>query len=299
MAPLVSVVLPTHNRGATLSRAIHSVLAQTHSDLELIVVDDGSTDGTADVVSEFNDPRLVSVRLDPRSGVAVARNAGIRRARAALIGFQDSDDEWLPTKLALQLELLERCGPEVGAIGGRWVSNGPDPVQIQAPQLESGRHYEAELLDGRCLITPVWLIRRELLDELGLFDERMACLEDWDLLLRLSQVTAMRAVDETVLIKNGAPDTLGGNAALRAPAMEEILARHGRRFLADPPRHASFCLEVADLYLQRGRFVKALQYAGRSTRRGGAPREALLSFVGVLSHAVAGALKRRLLGRRD
>lgn len=291
LAPRVSVVMPTHNRGGMLERAVASVLAQTHSDLELIVVDDGSTDNTAAVLSSVDDARLVCIRLEQRSGAAVARNTGIRRARGELVAFQDSDDHWLPTKLARQLDVMTAGGSAVGAVGGRYLIGDQDASdQISAPRLEQGFGYEAELLDGRCLITPVWLIRRSVLDGLHLFDERMGCLEDWDLMLRLSQRTAMRAVPETVLIKYGAPDSLGGDIDRRAPAMEEILRRHGQRFLAHPRRHAAFCLELAYLCVLRGRPRLALRYAASSLRRRGASPKMLHTFLAASIRA--GVLQR-------
>src|SRR5262245_7829489 len=92
--PAVRIVLPTYNRAALLPRAIRSVLRQTYSDFELIVVDDGSEDATADAIQCFADPRLRYLRLPSNRGAGAARNAGIRMARAAFIAFQDSDDEW-------------------------------------------------------------------------------------------------------------------------------------------------------------------------------------------------------------
>ena len=98
-APNVTVVLPTHDRAKLLRRAIDSVLSQDYQDLELIVVDDASTDDTQTVVQQFADQRIRYVRLADRQGATAARNAGISAARGEFIGFQDSDDEWLPGKL--------------------------------------------------------------------------------------------------------------------------------------------------------------------------------------------------------
>jgi hypothetical protein len=196
-----------------------------------------------------------------------------------LVAFQDSDDVWLPEKLALQLAVFEDHAPAVGAVGGRWVAgDGNGAAEIAAPALETGADYEAELLAGHPLITPVWMIRRQLLEELGLFDERMPCLEDWDLMLRLSLRTAMRAVPATVLVKYGAPDSLGADFGRRAVAMEELLERHEERFLASPRRHASYCLELAYLCVLCGRWRRALRYAVRSLRRRGASPAQLLLF---------------------
>ena len=290
--PRVSVVMPTHNRSTMLARSIDSVLAQTVDDLELIVVDDASTDNTSRVLASINDPRLIRIRLERNSGAAVARNVGIRRARSELVAFQDSDDVWLPEKLALQLAVFEDHAPAVGAVGGRWVAgDGNGATEIAAPALETGADYEAELLAGHPLITPVWMIRRQLLEELGLFDERMPCLEDWDLMLRLSLRTAMRAVPATVLVKYGAPDSLGADFGRRAVAMEELLERHEERFLASPRRHASYCLELAYLCVLRGRWRRALRYAVRSLRRRGASPAQLLLFFNA-------SIQARVLHRR-
>lgn len=277
--PQVSVVLPTRDRANMLPTAVQSVLAQTFDDLELIVVDDGSIDETPSVLGSIDDPRLVYVRLENTQGAAGARNTGIRRARGALVAFQDSDDEWLPHKLERQVAVLTGHDRELGAVGGRYmVDAGSMSEQIAAPQLEIGGDYEVELLEGFCCITPVWLIRRSLLDQLGLFDERMPCLEDWDLMLRLSERARVGAVPENVLVKRGAADSLGGDASRRAVAMEELLRRHRRRFSAHRRRHAGFCLELSYLCLVNRRRGSAARYALRGLTRGGATRQMLSAF---------------------
>src|ERR1043166_1854397 len=107
--PLVSVVLPTYNRAHTLARAVRSVLAQSHRHLEIVVVDDGSTDATVALVQKLalEDPRVRLVQQANR-GPAAARNTGVRQARGEFVAFQDSDDEWLVEKLERQLAALER-----------------------------------------------------------------------------------------------------------------------------------------------------------------------------------------------
>ncbi len=290
--PRVTVVLPAHNRASTLPRAIRSVLDQTYADLELIVVDDGSTDATADVLGRITDPRLRCLRLMPRRGAAAARNAGIAVARGELVAFQDSDDEWLPRKLELQLALLAASPHELGGVGGRYRIDVPGATgEVVAPALETGGDYERELLEGPCLITPLWMIRRSLLEELGGFDERMPCLEDWDLMLRLSRRSRLSAVDEPVLIKHGAPDTLGADPDRRGPAMQALLERHGTRFLAVPERHGRFCLELAELCFRRGQAPHAVRYALRSLRRRGASPSAVLALFG---RALAARVRERL-----
>lgn len=105
--PEVSVIIPTHNRQRLVSRAVRSVLNQTYEDLECIVVDDASSDGTPQVIQTIEDERLVYLRHDRNRGASGARNTGIRAAKSSLIAFLDDDDEWLPEKLVKQVPLLK------------------------------------------------------------------------------------------------------------------------------------------------------------------------------------------------
>ena len=109
-APLVSVVLPTFNRERLLPRAINSVLNQTYKNLELIIVNDGSTDDTEKVVKGYSDKRIRYYKQELNKGGSAARNVGIKLARGELISFQDSDDEWLPEKLERQVRKFSEVG---------------------------------------------------------------------------------------------------------------------------------------------------------------------------------------------
>ena len=112
--PKVSVIIPTYNRAHLVGRAIRSVLNQTYQDFEIIVVDDGSTDNTEEVVKSFNDPRIRYIRHEKNRGGSAACNTGIRAARGEYIAFQDSDDEWLPEKLEKQMQVFENTPTGVG-----------------------------------------------------------------------------------------------------------------------------------------------------------------------------------------
>jgi len=114
--PTVSVIISTYNRAHLIGRAIQSVLNQTYQDFEVIVVDDGSTDNTEEIVKSFNDPRIRYIRHEKNKGAAAARNTGIKAARGKYIAFQDSDDEWLPEKLEKQMKVFENAPPEAGVV---------------------------------------------------------------------------------------------------------------------------------------------------------------------------------------
>jgi glycosyltransferase involved in cell wall biosynthesis len=277
--PLVSVVLPTHNRLECLPRAIDSVLGQTYERLELIVVDDASEDATTDYLQRLGDRRVRWLSLETRGGAGRARNAGVRNATGDLIAFQDSDDEWLPFKLERQVRLLE-TNPDVGGVGGGYTIEGASGTTLyDFPALSRGERYEGEVLEGACCITPVWLFRRDVLIPSGLFDETMPSLEDWDLLLRLSRTTPLRCVFEPILVKRGGPNSIGWDIARRVPAMETLLERHEDRWRAVPRLYAEYCLELAYLNVLLGRRRAVRDYAARAVRSRGLRPTVLASFL--------------------
>jgi len=206
MSPRVSVVIPTYNRGSLLPRAIESALAQTFSDFELIVVDDGSTDHTSEVVRGIADPRIRLVGDTTNRGPSAARNQGIREARCGLVAFLDSDDEWLPRKLELQLARLEGDPDPRTALAYCRVYTYDDLAQ--RPVHEFGEPREGalfhDLLAGwHPVTTSLFLIRRAALLEVGGFDETFHCGEDYDLWLRLAQASyRFVGVNEVLVVKH-------------------------------------------------------------------------------------------------
>jgi glycosyltransferase involved in cell wall biosynthesis len=251
--PLVTVVLPTHNRSDVLGRAVHSVLGQTYETVELVVVDDASTDGTRTLVASVADPRLRVVRLPSRVGPGAARNAGIAVAEGDLFAFQDSDDEWLPGKLARQVALLRASDRDVGWIGGSYVVARPGGHElIMSDNLVHGRPYDEDLVDGRPFVTPTWLVHRDVLAEAGPFREDLENLEDWDLIFRLADVCRFRAVGPVVLVKHGSPDSLFGDTARLVRAYETMLTDHRARFAAHPTAHARHYVELGRLHAALG-----------------------------------------------
>lgn len=235
-APAVSIVLPTYQRGALIGRAMRSVLAQTVADFELLVVDDGSTDDTAAAVSRFDDPRVRILRFDVNRGAAAARNAGIRHTRAPLLAFQDSDDEWLPTKLERHLRAFAACGPEVGVVYSdmqRIHRDGRDEY-YRSPDVAPGR-----LLDPGTRFYQVCgigiqstVIRRECLDAVGGFDERFPALEDLELFIRLSRHCGFHRLGEP-LVRYHETDGLSKNVPGKVVARRLMLRLYERELARD------------------------------------------------------------------
>jgi len=235
-APAISVVIPAWNRVGSIRMAVESVLRQTFTDFELLVVDDGSTDGTMDALSHITDPRLRCLANPHNMGPGAARNTGIRAARADWVAFQDSDDEWLPRKLELQMARLAEAGPEVVAcytgMGIVDLSEGdrdrrttlryiPGPKE---PKLEGALR---EVLLARSFIsTQMLMARRGALIKIGGFDAALPALEDWDCVIRLSDLGTFAFVDMPLVLQYFSGNSITHSNAKRLLARTLILEKH-------------------------------------------------------------------------
>ena len=225
-SPAVSIVLPTYQRVELIGRAIRSVLAQTVADFELLVVDDGSTDGTGAEVARIDDPRLRYIRLDVNRGAGAARNAGIRHTVAPLLAFQDSDDEWVPTKLAAHLRAFAACGPQVGVVYSDMLRIHRDGRETphRSPAVRPGALLDP--ITGFYQVCGIGIqstvIRRACLDAVGAFDERFPALEDLELFVRLSRRYAFHHLAEP-LVRYHETDGLSRNRPAKIIARQRLL----------------------------------------------------------------------------
>ncbi len=230
---MVSVIIPTYNRAHLLKRAVDSVTSQTHKDLELIVVDDGSIDNTVDVVKSIKE--TVQYFSIPHSGVSKARNTGIEHAQGEWIAFLDSDDYWLPMKLAKQLEYLDTRKPpnhsypryRLCHTDEIWIRNGKRINQGKKHQKHEGWFFKPSL--HLCLISPSSvLIHRSVFESVGRFDESFEYVEDYDLWLRICSRYPVGYLDEKLIVKiGGHGDQLSGKIDgieyFRLEALEKII----------------------------------------------------------------------------
>jgi len=203
-APLVSVVIPVHNRPDAVRRAIASVLAQTFQRFEIVVVDDGSTDATCDAVSSVRDGRVRLIRHKKNRGGSAARNTGIEATRAPFVAFLDSDDEWLPTKLERQLEVFARSPDTLGLVYTGAERTYPDgSVSRAVPRRRT--NLMRELLRVNVVgETSLGMVRRSVLEALDGFDESLPSCQDLDLWLRISERFTVDVVPEVLVkIANG------------------------------------------------------------------------------------------------
>jgi glycosyltransferase involved in cell wall biosynthesis len=264
--PRVSVILPTYNRGWILVEAVESVLGQDYANLELIVVDDGSTDNTKGLLLSFED-RITVIRQANR-GVSAARNAGIRAATGELLALLDSDDTWLPGKVTAQVAFFStHPDAQICQTQEIWIRNGVRVNPGKRHFKEAGMIFERSL--ALCLVSPsAVMMRRSLMDEVGLFDESLPACEDYDLWLRIAWKHPIHLIDQPLIVKRGGhDDQLSRMPELDKHRIQSIARLLDSRVLSHDQRHAARAMLVAKcaIYAQgcrkRGRIAEAKRYA--------------------------------------
>ena len=229
--PRISVILPTFNRAQSLQRAIESVLNQSYRDFELIVVDDGSTDETAQVISDFESANVVAIASDSNRGVSWARNRGLDRARGDIVCFIDSDDAYLPGKLGYVAEHFEKR-PEIDLFVDLYErrNNSSDQAKPRRhcnPVVEDFAFFRSALLQGRLsTATPAINVRRQVLLDVGYFDELLTEAEDLDILLRISTRHRCTATNKILWVKYASADSISANLTIYVDALIAICERH-------------------------------------------------------------------------
>ena len=226
--PKVSVIIPTYNRLPLLEEAVDSVLAQGFEDMELIVVDDGSTDGTAEEMKKYGG-RVRLLQPSGNKGVSAARNKGILHARGKYIAFLDSDDLWVKGKLKIQVAFLDD-NPHypICYTDEIWIRKGKRVNPMLKHAKYSGWIFEKCL--PLCTISPSSaMMRKTLFSKVGLFDEALPVCEDYDLWLRVSSRFPIFFINRKLIIKRGGhPDQLSqrswGNDRYRVVALEKLLS---------------------------------------------------------------------------
>lgn len=236
MLPRVSVILPAYNRADLVGRAIDSVLAQTWRNFELIVVDDCSTDDTRAAMETYRDtPRVRLIFSETNRGGSGARNLGIEHARGDLVAFQDSDDIWLPHKLAAQVAALEKNAKAGLCYCGALHTSGTSSFYIPEPIFERlDGDMSDEILRRNTTSTQTLLIRRTVLDEAGHFTEDLKRYQDWDLMIRVAQVTQFVFLPDPMVVICDTPGNISSVALNDAVCRAAILDRYPELFARRP-----------------------------------------------------------------
>ena len=265
--PLVSVIIPTHNRARLLVGAVNSVLAQSYKDFEIVVVDDCSSDDTTVAMESFHDAAVRYLRHDRQLGGAAARNTGIHQSNGEYVAFLDDDDEWYPEKLGRQVSALLSSPPTVGGIytGYFIVDRSDGGIRGQMVPTERGDLSE-KLLAGNCIgSTSSMLLRRACFDKVGIFDERLPSFQDYDLWLRIAREYQFDCIPQPLLKYFVHGDKIWTNSQALIRGLELMLKKYGH---AAPFRNkcATYYLALGIQYCEANRFDagrKALLRAAR------------------------------------
>lgn len=241
---LISVIIPSYNRERSLERAVRGVLGQSYQNLELIIVDDCSTDSSCEIVEGIDDPRVRLIRHEKNQGAGAARDTGIHAAKSDLIAFQDSDDNWFPEKLDVQMRHFCDLSDDYVAVfhtkiiygrsidakgnksyGVRHASCVPGPGQPP----KSGDMSQA-FLWGNFMGPPTVMLKKAAYFDAGGFDPRVKNNDDWDFNLRLSQKGKISFIDEPLMLVYDSSDGISKNPLASAFSTIVIFSKIKRRF---------------------------------------------------------------------
>lgn len=264
--PKVSVIIPTYNRADLLPRAINSVLSQTFTAYEIIIVDDCSSDNTQDVIASLSDPRIRQIRHDRNKGQSAAINTGIANARGEYIAFLDDDDEWLPDKLEGQVAVFQSSASDVGLVYG-WMDRIEDSTGRLIPSYRNtmaGDIFEHSLALNIPGPTIVLLVRSSVAREVGGIDANLSRYNDADFICRVAQRYKAAVLPEVVARAhfNHEHEQMGDNTPEYLTDSANFLRMHMDRFsmeLDDRPKtHATLLRRLASVEMMRGNRQAAL-----------------------------------------
>ncbi|MDD5454559.1 MAG: glycosyltransferase [Candidatus Ratteibacteria bacterium] len=268
--PLVSVIIPTYNRALILNETIQSVLQQTHRELEIIVVDDGSTDNTGRLIEKINDKRLFYLYKENR-GLASARNEGIKKSKGEYIAFLDSDDRWLPSKIEKQIEVFKnsRLKPGVVYCGVRYIDENGAKIREEKLPAYRGNIF-LELLGSRRNAVlgagSTILVKKECFKECGLLNENLSYRIDLEMLIRIAKKFAFDYAAEVLSeirihntrMSSDVDNIIKGREMLFEKIYSDL--KNHRRILA------KYYYQTALLYLKKGDIIKHREYIVKSVK---------------------------------
>lgn len=303
MEPQVSVVIPTYNAASVLAQAIDSVLAQTYRAFEIIVIDDGSSDSTPELLRAYGN-RVRGIRQD-NAGVYAARNRGVRAAHGRYIAFLDADDIWLPAKLERQIDILDKqpAFPVVHTDAALIDAEGRLLKAATNPRRQSvnGHVFEEFFRSNMAVILlSTVMLRRECFDKTGFFDERYRSVVDQVFFLRLAWDFPIYFIPEPLVKYRVTPGSLsrgnvGRNLRIREELLREFIAEHPEYFGVRPKllrdKWRSFHLDAAGQLWNAGQYAAAHRYF--STVRAVSPRAFLFWLLTRLPESLLHSLSRR------
>ena len=263
--PTVSVIIPTYNRAHLIGRAIQSVLNQTYQDFEIIVVDDASKDNTEEVVKSFRDERIIYLRHENNRGAQTARNTGIKAAKGGWIAFLDSDDEWLPQRLEVELSLAHKTGVSVVYSECYIKRSNDSELKIFGIRHKSGDIYR-DLLKYPGPMFQGLLVKRECLERIGYLDKAIISYQEWDTAIRLARYYKFGFVEKPLFIYHCHEDeTISKDMKRDADGRAQIVKKNRKDILEVAGKKAlqRHYIILAGKYYSVGEFEISSRYYSR------------------------------------
>jgi glycosyltransferase involved in cell wall biosynthesis len=271
-SPLVTVIIPAYNRVDYIEQTIASVLEQTYPQVQLIVIDDGSTDGTCEKIQAFGNKLQLLTHPDHRNkGQSASINLGLRQARGKYIAILDSDDYWAPEKLDVQVNFLEKH-PDIGLVytnGYAVNAEGEIIYPIYGNNHEENNDADAVLLDCYILLPQNSLVRKAVYDEAGFFEESYRSAQDHDMLIRIAEITRFAYLQDFLFFYRRHPGSISSTQqALRWETGFRILEKAGQRHpykrATLRKRRAVLHYRIGKVRLQEGRHLTGIVHLGRA-----------------------------------
>jgi len=271
--PAITVIIPTHNRAEFLKRAIKSVLAQTWQDFELIIVDDASTDDTANVVRDYQDERILYHRHDSNLGAPASRNTGIAKARGDYIALLDDDDELFPRKLEKQMQKYAEVAASVGLIyTGHEVRNSMGKLlHSRLPEGKTRGDVRLRLLLGPAFPSHTPLIRRDCFKLTGGFDDFLTSCQDWDMWKRISEHYEFDYVPEVLSTTYQHDHQISSDFSAMIPGRIRMVEKHWEEFRKHPVIFVIHLKRIGKMHCINGTWREALPWFKEAVKV--APRE--------------------------
>ena len=268
MQQLVSVIIPTYNRADTVKRAVESVLGQTYSNIEVIVVDDCSSDDTKKIIESISDDRVSFIRLETNSGACVARNKGVENASGEYIAFQDSDDFWHPDKLEKQVSFLEKGEYDFVTCGFYRISNSSrTEIGFHDCNIDPIKNW-CELLDNNWVSTQTILCKKSCFEKIS-FDRSIKRYQDWDLALQAATCFKMGSLNEGLVDVYLQEDSITFNVK-NYEAKLAVISKHEKDVLpSSNEMKAQYYKSLADVHrgkdarLARKEYLNSFKYKPR------------------------------------
>lgn len=224
--PLISVVIPTCNRPESLKRAIKSVLHQTYKNLEIIVIDDASTENYQKIIKCFDKKIVTYIKNKTRKGGAYSRNIGIKKTKGKFIAFLDDDDEWMPKKLEKQMAVFN--DPNVGLAVCYSIDKRFDGIRISKPPKDAD--YTYLLKSFNLSSTSSYMVKKEVLDKVGYFDVDLPSAQEYDLALRITEYYSVETVPEVLMIQNASKGQISENWGKKIRGVLAIYSKYGAEY---------------------------------------------------------------------